>query len=212
VSIVGGLNVRKATRFIVNQLAAIGLLFILVTFTPINFWWTNQLAGAWNDPVGEVLVVPSADAIENMIGYSSYWRSVYAVRAWKGGGFRAVLVCGGGNSNQPPTSEQMRDFMVAEGIPAAAVRVETESQSTRENALKSKALLDQIPGRKVLLTSDYHMFRSYRAFRKAGIDVEPRPFPDAIKQSTTLLNRWSTFLGLCKETTKIAYYFVRGWI
>ena len=205
---------RKAASFIVGVLAAIGLLFVLVTFTPINFWWVDRLAGPWNDPAGEVLIVPGADAVQGSIGFSSYWRSVYAVRAWKQGvGFQTVVVCGGGGSaGQPSIAEQMRDFMVAQGIPAAAVRVETESQSTHENAVKSKPLLDQIPGRKVLLTSDYHMFRAYRAFRKAGIDVQPRPFPDAIKQSMSWSNRWPVFLGLSLETAKIAYYFLRGWI
>jgi uncharacterized SAM-binding protein YcdF (DUF218 family) len=204
--------VRKTARLIVSVLAAIGFLFVLVTFTPINFWWASRLAGAWNDPKGEVLVVPGADAVDNIIGFSSYLRSLYAVLVWKEGGFGTVVVCGGGDAGHPSIAEQMRDFMVAEGIPAAAVRVETESSSTRENALKSKALLDQIAGKKILLTSDYHMFRAYRAFRKAGIDIQPRPFPDAIKQSTSRVNRWPVFLGLCKETGKIAYYFVRGWI
>ncbi len=204
---------RKAARFILGVLAAIGLLFLLVTFTPINFWWTDKLAGAWSEPIGQVLVVPGADAVQGSIGFSSYWRSVYAVRAWKQGGFQTVVVCGGGGgAGQPSIAEQMRDFMVAEGIPATAVRVETESQSTHENALKSKTLLDQLSGKKVLLTSDYHMFRAYRVFRKAGIDVQPCPFPDAIKQSMSRLSRWPVFLGLCMETAKIAYYFVRGWI
>ncbi len=79
---------RKGARFIVGVLAAIGFLFVLVTFTPINFWWASHLAGAWNDPVGEMLIVPGADAVQGSIGYSSYWRSVYAVRAWKQGGFQ----------------------------------------------------------------------------------------------------------------------------
>jgi uncharacterized SAM-binding protein YcdF (DUF218 family) len=203
---------RRAARFVVSLLAAIGLLYVVVSFTPINFWWTNYLAGAWNDPEGEVLVVLGGDALQDSIGFSSYLRSVYAVRAWKQGGLRTVVVCGGGSSGQPSTAEQMRDFMVFEGIPAAAVIVETKSQSTRENAVQSKMLLDQLGGRKVLLTSDYHMFRAYRAFRKAGIDVQPRPFPDLIKLSTSWANRWGVFLGLCVETTKIAYYFLRGWI
>jgi uncharacterized SAM-binding protein YcdF (DUF218 family) len=187
-------------------------MFLVVTFTPINFWWANHLAGPWNDPRGEVLVVLGADTVEDAIGLSSYWRSVYAVRAWKQGGFRTVVVCGAGTGGHPTTAEQMRDFMVSQGIPAAAVQVETESHSTHENALKSKALLDRLGGRKVLLTSDYHMFRAYRVFRKERIDVRPCPFPDALKQNTSLLNRWSVFLGLWQETGKIGYYFVRGWI
>ena len=203
---------KKAVRVLSRILAAIGLLFVVATVTPINIWWANYLAGPWNDPRGEVLVVLGADTLKDSIGLSSYWRSVYAVRVWKQGGVRTVVVCGGSNGSQPSIAEQMRDFMVSQGIPAAAIRVETDSRSTHENALKSKPLLDQLAGKKILLTSDYHMFRAYRAFRKAGIDVQPNPFPDSLKQAASWQTRWPAFLGLCIETTKIVYYFVRGWI
>ena len=67
-------------------------------------------------------------------------------------------------------------------------------------------------GRKVLLTSDYHMFRACRAFRKAGLEVAPRPFPDAGKRAANWLGRWPAFLDEVVETLKIGYYFVRGAI
>jgi uncharacterized SAM-binding protein YcdF (DUF218 family) len=152
------------------------------------------------------------DSIKDVIGESSYWRSVYAVRAWREGGFREVLVTGGSLNGEVPAAERMRDFMVSQGVRAPAISVEGDSHSTRENALKSKALLDQRPGRKVLMTSDYHMFRAARVFRKAGIDIAPRPLPDAAKQVGAWRNRWPVFLGLCVETAKIGYYFARGWI
>ena len=203
---------KKAARFVSRILAAIGLLFVVATFTPITAWWANYLSGPWNDPGGEVLVVLGSDTVKDSIGLSSYWRSVYAVRAWKKGGFHTIVVSGGGNGDQTTIAEQMRDFMVSQGVPAAAIQVETEARSTRENAVKSKLLLDQLSGSKILLTSDYHMFRAYRAFRKAGVDVQPSPFPDSLKLSASWAGRWPAFLGLCTETTKIAYYFVRGWI
>jgi uncharacterized SAM-binding protein YcdF (DUF218 family) len=195
-----------------RALAAIGFLFVFVTVTPLDGWWIQRLAGPWNDPKGDVLVVLGSDAVRDIIGGSSYWRSVYAVRAWREGGFREVLVSGGSMGGEVPAAERMRDFMVSQGIPASAVRVEGESHSTRENALKSKAPLETLPGRKVLLTSDYHMYRAYRVFRKAGIDIQPRPLPDAAKQIGSWGNRWPVFLGLCVETGKIGYYFARGWI
>jgi uncharacterized SAM-binding protein YcdF (DUF218 family) len=123
-----------------------------------------------------------------------------------------LVSAGASGDGQASVAERMRDFMVSQGVPAPAIRVETESHSTRENALKSKPLLDSLPGRKVLLTSDYHMFRAYRVFRKAGIAIEPRPFPDAAKHTASWMNRWPVFLGLCVETAKIGYYFARGWI
>jgi uncharacterized SAM-binding protein YcdF (DUF218 family) len=145
-----------------------------------------------------------------VLGASSYWRSVYAVRAWREGGFSTVVVTGG--PADLPISERMRDYIVSQGVPVSAILVETHSQSTRENALFSKPIIESLPGRKVLLTSDYHMFRAYRVFRKAGIDVQPRPLPDALKQISAWETRWPVFVSLCKETTKIGYYFVRGWL
>jgi len=203
---------RRAARWIVRALAAIGFLFVLVTVTPIDDWWIKWLAGPWNNPKGDVLVVLGSDAVEDVIGWSSYWRSVYAVRAWREGGFREVVVTAGSMNGEVPAAERMRDFMASQGIPASAIRVEGAAQSTRENALKSKVLLDNLSGRRVLLTSDYHMFRAHRVFRKAGIVIEPRPIPDALKQTGWLRNRWPVFLGLCVETGKIGYYFVRGWL
>ena len=102
--------------------------------------------------------------------------------------------------------------MVSQGVPASVIRVETESHSTRENALKSKAILDKLPGSKVLMSSDYHMFRATRVFRKAGIDIAPRRIPDAGKRIDLWKYRWPVFLGLGLETIKIGYYFARGWM
>jgi len=192
--------------------ASIGFLFVLATVTPIDSWWLSRLAGPWNDPKGEVLVVLGADSVRDVIGWSSYWRSVYAVRAWREGGFRQLVICGGSANGEAPVSERMSQFMVSQGIPVDVLHMETQSHSTRENALDAKPILDTLPGRKILMTSDYHMFRAYRVFRKAGIQIDPRPLPDAAKQIGSWRNRWPVFLGLCVETAKIGYYFARGWI
>jgi hypothetical protein len=49
-------------------------------------------------------------------------------------------------------------------------------------------------------------------FRRAGIDVLPRPIPDVVKRGTTWYGRWPAFLDLLEETAKIGYYYVRGWM
>jgi uncharacterized SAM-binding protein YcdF (DUF218 family) len=203
---------RRLGRYVTRALAAIGFLYIFVSATPIDGWWIRYLAGPWNDPKGDVLIVLGADSVKDVIGAASYWRSVYAVRVWRDGGFREIIVSGGPGGGDVTTSEQMRAFMVSQGVPAAAIHIETESRSTRENALYSKVLTDTTPGRKILLTSDFHMFRAYRVFRKAGIELEPRPIPDAGKQIGSWQNRWPVFVNLCAETVKIGYYFARGWI
>jgi uncharacterized SAM-binding protein YcdF (DUF218 family) len=123
-----------------------------------------------------------------------------------------MVVTGGSGGKEEPAAERMGEFIVSQGVPVSVIRVETESHSTRENALKSKVILDQLPGRKVLMSSDYHMFRATRVFRKAGIDITPRPIPDAAKRMESWKDRWPVFLVLGLETVKVGYYFARGWI
>lgn len=106
----------------------------------------------------------------------------------------------------------MRDYLIFSGVPEAAILVEAASRSTRENALEAAALLKDTPGSKVLLTSDYHMRRAYAAFAKAGLDVLPRPIPDARKRWQSWRERWMVACELAVETAKIVYYQLRGWI
>ena len=106
----------------------------------------------------------------------------------------------------------MRDFLVCQGVPQQAIQLESMSSSTRENALPAKQILARSEGRKVLLTSDYHMFRAHRAFNQVGLEILPRPYPDVRKRATRWIGRWAAFLDLMTETAKIIYYFARGWI
>jgi uncharacterized SAM-binding protein YcdF (DUF218 family) len=192
--------------------AASGALLIVVTFTPLDLWWATWLAGRWDDPKGEVLIVLGGSVVDDgMIGASTYWRAVYAVRAWRQGGFKAVVFSGGGTGSGS-AAEAMRDFLISQGVPREVIWTETRSESTRENALFTKPILDSMPGRKVLLTSDFHTYRASRAFKKVGLDVVSRPLPDVRKRAQSIFGRWGAFLDLSEETAKIIGYYVRGWI
>jgi len=199
-----------AARFL---LCATGALLLAVTFTPLVPWTAARLTDNWTDSDGDTLVVLSGATIQNsvyprsvVIGGSSYWRVVHAVWAWQHGHFQSIFLVGAG-------SEEMRRFLIAYGVPEGAISVETRSTSTHENALFLKPLLDRFPpGRIVLLTSDYHMCRAARCFRRVGIAVTTRPFPDLLKSSNTLTARWQGFWLLADELAKILYYRARGWI
>ncbi len=198
---------RKAARICVRLLTLLGALLLLVTLLPPR-WYVTKLAGVWTDPRGATIIVLGADKLDGQIlGINSYWRSVYTVRAWKEGGFAHLILSGETDITAP-----MRDFVVAEGVPAPAVVLEDRSNNTRENALLTAQVARQFPGPYVLLTSDYHMWRARRAFQKAGLVVEPRPFPDALKRMNQWSSRWSIFIELLVESAKIVYYWGRGWI
>jgi uncharacterized SAM-binding protein YcdF (DUF218 family) len=190
-----------------SLLAAFAVILVLITFTPVLRWWAAGLAGRWGDGKGKVLIVLGGDLTSSeILGVTSYWRSVYAVFCWREGHYQ-TLVLSGLNLAGP-----MRDFVVAYGIPRESILIEDRSRDTHENALFTAALLRNDSRKKVLLTSDYHMFRAYRAFRKAGLDVSPLPFPDVQKRVNSRLDRWSAFCLLAGETARIGYYGLRGWI
>jgi uncharacterized SAM-binding protein YcdF (DUF218 family) len=198
-------------RILAWILSIFALLVLLVSFTPVDEWWAYHLAGPWRDPNGDILIVLGGGVLEDgTIGEGSYWRSVYAARAWHSDDFKTIVVIGGPPQN--PVAMPMKQFLIAQGVPSDSIVVETNSTSTRENAMMSLSILNHLPGRKVLMTSDYHMHRAERTFEKLGVGVAPRPIPDAIKRAQLVSLRWDTFLDLCAEELRTLYYRWKGWI
>ena len=203
---------RTAARILRWILLLTGALVFVVTFTPVDRWWARSLAGQWEDVRGDNLVVLGASgAQDGIIPYDTYLRCEYAVRTYREGWVKRIVVSGGGGSNSP-VATAMRDYLVGQGIPSSRVIPESNSNSTRENAEFLKQILQSLPGKSVLLTSDYHSYRARRVFAKVGIPVQVRPIPDALKRASSLSGRWPTFLVLCQETVKIGYYRLRSWI
>ena len=199
---------RTSTRL----LTAVGALFVLATVTPIDYWWATALSDNWNDPPGDVLIVLGGSTLDyGLVGGSSYWRGVYATLCYRQAGYRRIVLSGGPRGDSS-AALALRQFLVGQGVPERVIQVEDRSSTTRENALYTAELLRGVAGRKLLLTSDYHMYRAIRSFRKAGLDVASLPFPDVRKRVSFWLGRWPAFLELVQETAKIGYYYARGWI
>lgn len=194
-----------ALRALRTALAVLGAVTLLVVATPLTSWMAHRMAGHFDSPNGDVLVLlTGSPATDGVLSGSDHIRCVYAVRAWKGGRFRSVLISG-------TSAGAMRDFLVTQGIPAAVVSVDENSRSTRESALHTAPLL-RGAGAIVLLTSDYHIFRARRAFERAGTRVLPRPVPDAFKRSMEWPMRWTVFAEETTEAVKIAGYWAKRWL
>ena len=205
---------QRLKRAFIGGAVLFTILSLVIYGTPIVPWYAGRLAGNWTDSDGDILIVLAAEAEQgNIIGLSSYWRATYAIRAWRTGHFRAVVVSGGHETGvDEPLSVIIGRFLSANGIPQDKIFLEQRSTSTRENALFTKEMIAGWPGKKVLMTSDYHMFRARRAFEAAGLSVVPRPVPEVIKLSNNRLYRGPCAWMLVVETAKIAGYWWRGWI
>ena len=198
---------KRLWRALVAICASVGFLYFFATFTPFVSWYGGMLAGPRAEPNGGTLIVlAGGELADGFPAEGTLLRCLYAVRAYRAGDFHKIVLVG------VRTSDHMRRLLIAEGVPAEFLVTEDASRSTHENALYTARLLASDTGSKVLLTSDYHMFRAVRAFRKAGMNVLPRFIPDARKRATYRLLRCQAFLDEATESLKIVYYFVRGWI
>jgi uncharacterized SAM-binding protein YcdF (DUF218 family) len=186
--------------------ALLGFLLLLVTLTPVLRYWVTSLSSNWGTGRGNTLIVLGEDlTAPDMLGIGSYWRSFYAVLVWRENHFRRIVVTG------KSVAPLMRDLMVNQGVPTAIITVEDAAISTHDNALFVRKILAGGDAPYVLLTSDYHMGRALSTFRTAGVAASPLPFPDANKRLNDISQRWNVFLALAEETTKVAYYRIRGW-
>ena len=189
------------------------LLAFLMQVVPLVPAIANRLADRWDDPRGEVLVVLGADMVgDGTLGMGSYWRAVYGVRAYRKHPFRKVIVCGGAAGSNRSVAAAMAEFMQALGVPREVLVLEGKSRSTRENALFTKELLPGESRRVVLVTSDFHMWRSRRVFEKVGMEVVAMPFPDVGKRWSGWTQRWQCGWDVSGELVKIGYYWMKGWI
>ena len=198
--------VHRLARWVYHALAIFGLFTVVVISTPMVSWWARAYAGSIDQPKGDVLILLNAAADDaNGISYSSYWRARMAVLAWKRGSFRTIVISG-------RTGPGVLNFLVAEGVPRNAIITESRSTTTRENALYTAGLIQHMPGKRVLLTSDFHMYRAIRAFRRAGVVATPMAAPDVLHAAEHWTGRFSGFETMLFESAKIAYYRFRGWI
>ncbi|WP_158281273.1 YdcF family protein [Dyadobacter jejuensis] len=72
---------------------------------------------------------------------------------------------------------QVKELLVKWGVEPSDILLEEKARNTRENALYTKALLDNFfPNQSyVLITSAFHMPRAMACFKKVGLQVDPFP-------------------------------------
>jgi len=117
-----------------------------------------------------------------------------------------------------PSGQTMADTLVTLGVPKERILIETESRTTRHEAVVIKDMLSAHPvDQVVLVTSQFHMRRSVGTFKAAGVGVIP-----AIVREPQAFDTWwekliPTDKGLrdsamaAHELLGILAYAARGW-
>jgi uncharacterized SAM-binding protein YcdF (DUF218 family) len=152
-------------------------------------------------------------------------RLLVAFRLYRAGKAPLILCSGGlnpvGAVGNTAEAVWMAQLLEEWNVPAAAIRIETASIDTHENAIRSYQALAPGGIRRILLvTSAMHMPRAAGAFRKAGFEVAavPADFRSGWGESNFLTgwlpkaeNLVDSGMAL-HEWLGLAMYRFRGWI
>jgi uncharacterized SAM-binding protein YcdF (DUF218 family) len=155
----------------------------------------------WFDPFWrELLIVQTAiepaDAIV-VLGGESQGRPVEGARLYRQGLAPRVFVVGTGDN------ERNRRALVREGVPEDRITCETASESTLENAIFVRPLLEKAGvHRAILVTSSYHTRRALAVFqqRVPGIHFEMVP---------SRIGWWDTPKGRPQENAWAVIEFIK---
>ncbi len=113
-----------------------------------------------------------------------------------------IVVCGGqGEDESVPEAVAMRDWLERRGVDEARIICEDQSANTYENIANALSLLNDdasFSGRVLIVTSDYHIYRSKYIAGRLGLEAEGvgsrlqlwlRPFAHT-RETISILREW----------------------
>lgn len=143
--------------------------FVLMTFAMLawTFLWPDRDV-ATLDPADAILCLGGDMAADGTLGPAAIARVDRCVEGWRAGRAPLVLFTGaGGRANGPTEAAQMARYGRENGLPDAAILVETASDSTLQNALFSLPLLPDATDI-IIVTEAFHLPRSAASFHWAA--------------------------------------------
>jgi len=222
---------RLAVRLLIASFAILLAFSIKVVERPLVRSLEDQSRDSGLDvrPAQAIVVLGGAIRLPSGIHHSTGLadasdRLLVAFRLYRSGKAPLILCSGGinpiGATAKTPEAASMAGLLEEWNVPSAAIRIETGSIDTHQNAIRSYQALAPAGIRRILLvTSAMHMPRASAAFQKAGFEVTAVPadfhsgwgesnFPtgwlpraENLVDSGMALHEW---LGL-------AIYRLRGW-
>jgi len=107
-------------------------------------------------------------------------------------------------------AQPMAAILERQGVPAAALRLETASRTTYENARNTAALLRGEGRRTILLvTSPAHMPRAAASFEKQGLRVIPAP---ALPPASTRIDPWQPRRAMLWDASHALHEYIGLWV
>ena len=99
-------------------------------------------------------------------------RALQGAALWRRGEVAHLVACGGPGRHPPTEAEAIRDLLLAEGVPPAAIHLEDRSRSTHENILFALPILAALGAEAVVIVTDRtHAPRARLIARRLGLQA-----------------------------------------
>ncbi|RYE83240.1 MAG: YdcF family protein [Hyphomicrobiales bacterium] len=190
------------------------LFFVVVALVGLTLYAAGQLGWIiWtyaptssDGPADAALVLgAAADGVAPSPVFEERLR--HAVDLYARGRVQYLVLTGGrGRGEALAESEVGRDWAMAQGVPADAILIETESRTTRQNLTFARPLLEAAGIGSILLVTDpLHMRRAMWMADTLKLDARPSPTPtsryESLATQVPMLFRevWFSFVWYFRE-------------
>lgn len=158
----------------------IGVAVLLITFAVFATWYLqpNSFLGCHERPV-EGTSCSKADAIVVVSGGNTEARTMGGVNLYKNGWANVIVFSGAAQDKSGPSNAAvMRSIALKNGVPADAIIMDENSETTQQNAELVKDIFEKRDLKDVILvTSGYHQKRASLEFEKRAGDIKVRNYP-----------------------------------
>lgn len=196
---------------------AIGLtgvvLFLVTAFTPLAYRLNQWMGGPPRVVASDAIVVLGGSVSPSgALSQESQRRTTRGIELYQLGLAPLLVLLGGGIEGGPTEAEVRAAQARLHGVPAQAILTEVRAYTTREEALRVKALLEPRGVRTVLLvTNAGHLARARPLFEQAGFEVRGVP-SDSPVEADSPESRIADMRLLAKEVFGWLYYRAAGYI
>jgi uncharacterized SAM-binding protein YcdF (DUF218 family) len=196
---------------------AIGLagvvLFLITAFSPLAYRLNQWMAGSPRLVASDAIVVLGGwISPSGTLSLESQRRLDRGIELYQRGLAPVLVLLGPGVEGGPTEAEVLAAQARLHGIPADAILTDTRARTTREEAVRVKALLQSRGAKTVLLvTNAGHLARARPLFEQAAFEVRGVP-SDPLVESEAPESRIAQMRVLVTEVLGWLYYRMAGYI
>ncbi len=156
-----------------------GLVAAVIAYTILQAWSIHRFGFSDDGRKADCAIVLGAAAWHNKPSPVFKERINHAITLYKNERVPHIILTGGFGDGAPfAESEVALKYCLEQGVPASALSIETNSQTTLQNLREAKTLLDAQGRDSALVVSDpWHLKRAVAMARKLGIDAHPAGTP-----------------------------------